>query len=278
MSRGSPHVTSAAVTPGSAPMIDVGQFDHLDESAAPTDFVEWMEHQRRAGSDRALDLLGLGDHDRVLDVGCGTGVDLEALAQRAGHAIGIDRSFTMANATRARQHVGPVSAAVADGQMLPFPSGTFDACWARAVLIHTEDPQQVVNEMARILRDGGRVVLSEPDHGSHIVSTSEPEIFERVKQHRRSRFRQPLVGRRLVDLAATAGLTVSATWALPIIHRSFASARAAGGPFDVAVEAAVADAAITSEEAACYLRSLADLDGRGAFFFAGLAVSIAATR
>ncbi len=257
-------------------MIDVGQFDHLDESTAPTDLVKWMEYQRRAGSDRALDLLGLDDQDWVLDIGCGTGVDLEALARRAGHAIGIDRSFRMVSATRTRQHLGPASAAVADGQMLPFPSDTFDACWARAVLIHTEHAQQVVDEIARILKDGARVVLSEPDHGSHIVSTSEPEIFERVKQHRRSRFRHPLVGRLLADLAATAGLTVTATWVSPIVHRSFASARAAGGPFDVAVEAAVADAAITSEDGEHYLASLAELDERGAFLFAGLAVSIAA--
>lgn len=213
----------------------------------------------------------------MLDIGCGTGVDLEALAQRAGHAIGIDRSLRMASATRTRQHLSPASTAVADGQRLPFASDTFDAAWARAVLIHTEHPQQVVNEIARILKDGGRVVLSEPDHGSHIVSTSEPEVFERVKQHRRSRFRHPLVGRSLADLTTKAGLTMTATWVSPIVHRSFASARAAGGPFDVAVEAAVADAAITSEEADRYLVSLAELDERRAFFFAGLAVSIAAT-
>lgn len=273
-----PRVTLSAVSPGSVPMIDVGQFGHLDGSSAPADFVRWMEHQRRAGSDQALDLLGLGDHDRVLDIGCGTGVDLEALGQCAGHAVGIDRSSTMAGATRSREHLGAVSVAVADGEVLPFATGAFDACWARLVLIHTGDPQRVVNEIARILRPGGRVVLCEPDHGSHIASTSEPEIFERVKRHRLTRFRHPLVGRRLADLAATAGLTGSVTWASPIIYRSFASARAAGGPFDVAVEAAVADAAITREEANRYLSSLAELDERGAFFFAGLAVSVAATK
>ena len=55
-----------------------------------------------------------------------------------------------------------------------------------------------------------------------------------------------------------------------------AAARAAGGPFDVAVKAAVDDGAISSEEAGRYLASLVELDARGAFVFAALAVSTAA--
>lgn len=260
----------------SVPLIDVGAFDNLDASSSPEeDFVTWMEHQRRAGPDRAVDLLRLTGDDRVLDVGCGPGIDLEELSRRCGHAIGIDRSLRMTDAARAREELGAVSVAVADGQMLPFARGTFDACWARVVLLHTEDPQRVVGEIARVLRPGGRVVLSEPDHGSHIVSTAEPEIFERIKEHRRRQFRNPLVGRRLGDFVTTAGLTVTATWVSPIVHRSLAAARASGGPFDVAVQAAVDDAAISREEADRYLGSLVDLDERGAFVFAALAVSIA---
>lgn len=264
------------MTSDAVPSIDVGAFDKFDRSSTAQDFVIWMEHQRRAGADRALDLLSLGGDDRVLDVGSGTGVDLAALAQRAGHAVGIDRSVHMTDTARARIEPGAASVAVADGEMLPFVAGAFDACWARAVLVHTEDPQRVVAEIARVLRPGGRVVLSEPDHGSHIVSTTEPEVFERVKEHRRSQFRSPLVGRRLADLVTTVGLKVTSTWVSPLLHHSFAAARASGGPFDVAVKAAVTDGAISSEEADRYLGSLVELDARGAFVFAALAVSTAA--
>ncbi len=263
------------MTSDTVPLIDVGAFDNLDASSSPEDFVTWMEHQRRAGADRAVDLLRLTGDDRVLDIGCGSGVDLAELSRRCGQAIGIDRSIRMTDAARARQEVRAVSVAVADGQMLPFARNVFDACWARAVLVHTEDPQRVVDEITRVLRPGGRVVLSEPDHGSHIVSTAEPEIFERVKEHRRRQFRNPLVGRRLGDFVTRAGLAVTAAWVSPIVHRSLAAARASGGPFDVAVQAAVDDAAISSEEADRYLGSLVDLDERGAFFFAALSVSTA---
>lgn len=258
------------------PLIDVGAFDDLDRSPAAQDFTTWMEHQRRAGADPALDLLGLTGDDRVLDIGSGTGVDLAALARRAGHTVGIDRSLRMTETARARVEPDAGSVAVGDGQLLPFAHATFDACWARAVLVHTDDPQRVVREIARVLRAGGRVVLSEPDHGSHIVSTTESEIFERVKQHRRSQFRNPLVGRRLTDLVTTAGLKITTTWLRPVLHQSLAAARASGGPFDAAVDAAVADGAISDQEAKRYLRSLAELDARGAFFFAAVAVSTAA--
>ncbi len=49
------------------------------------------------------------------------------------------------------------------------------------------------------------------------------------------------------------------------------------GPFDVAVQAAVDDDAITKDEARRYLDSLVELETRGAFLFAGLAVSVVAT-
>lgn len=265
------------MTSENVPLIDVGSFDRVDDAASPEAFIAWMEHQRSKGADRALDSLQLTGDDLVLDIGCGTGVDLQALSLQAGHAIGIDYSAAMAAAARTRDDTLPTSVAVADGQFLPFRDQSFDGCWARAVLLHTPDPQRVIFEVARILKPGSRVVLSEPDHGSHVVSTSETEVFERIKMYRRTMFRNPLVGRRLGELVTTAGLTLERTWVSPVVHRSLAGARAAGGPFDVAVQAAVDDNAITRDEARRYLDSLVELETRGAFLFAGLAVSVVAT-
>lgn len=230
-----------------------------------------MDHQRSQGADPLLAWLDLKPGDSVLDVGCGTGVDVAALARVTGLAVGVDRSAAMASHARAHGN-GPF--AVAEGERLPFGPGVFDAVCARAVLIHTTEPPAVMREIARVVRAGGSVLLSEPDHGTHIVATPHIDVLERLLRHRRTRFRQPLAGRSLPAVAFAAGMTVIRCITLPVMHRSLEAARAAGGPFDLAVDAAIDDGAITADEGRAYLDSLAELDEDGAFLFAGAAVSV----
>lgn len=256
--------------------VQVGDFDNVDGSADPSAFVEWMKHQRRTAPSDGLGVLNLTEHDAVLDIGCGVGTDLKGAEAQTRFAIGIDRSETMVEA--ARSCAPAAAAARADAQRLPFADASFDAAWARAVLIHTPSPGIAVSEIARVLKLGGRVALSEPDHGSHVVSTSELEVFDRLKRHRRTRFRNPLIGRGLATLAANAGLTVVKQWVTPIVHTALATARAAGGPFDRAIEDAVADGAISASERDAYIASLEAADERDAFLFAGLSMSVVAVK
>ena len=100
----------------------------------------------------------------------------------------------------------------------------------------------------------------------------------RVLAHRRSTFRNPLVGRALPLLIAQAGLTLGEVMAVPIVHRSFAAARGSGGPFDMAVRNAVNAGAISATEGDRYLRSLEELDPQGAFFFAAMAIAALARK
>jgi SAM-dependent methyltransferase len=256
--------------------LQVGDFDRVDSTEDPRRYIDWMDRQRSSHGDRALDQLDLGPSDVVLDLGCGTGVDLRGVAAITTLALGVDRSRTMADAARSR--APDASIIVGDAQHLPIADAVLDACWARATLIHTADPDAAVHEMVRVLKRGGRIVLSEPDHGSHIVATTVPDVFERIKRHRQTRFRHPLIDRNLAGLVTAAGANVVTAWATPIVHTSLSSARGAGGRFDRAVADAVTDGAITEDEARDYLASLLDADERGCFFFAALAVSVVATK
>lgn len=262
---------------GPVPGIDVGAFDGVDGSRDPEQFAVWMDHQRARGHDRLDSVLGIRPGESVLDIGCGTGVDVVAISELTDRAIGIDLSETMARTAKERCRTGRGSIVVGDGQRLPFPNGSFDAVCSRAVLVHTPDPQLTMAEIKRILAPGRRLVLSEPDHGSHIVASSEQDVFDRIVRHRRSRFRHPLIGRSLAALAADAGLTVTGCRVVPIVHRSLSSALASGGPLGVAVDAAVHDGAISSAEAHQYTRSLEALDRQGAFLFAAMSIVITAT-
>jgi len=66
-------------------------------------------------------------------------------------------------------------------------------------------PAAVLGEVLRLLKPGGRVVVVEPDHGTHIVGPCDDDVFERVRQHRVGRFRNAKVGRSLKHLLVSAG-------------------------------------------------------------------------
>jgi SAM-dependent methyltransferase len=95
----------------------------------------------------------------ILDVGCGTGQVVHALAKAGFQAHGIDVSET--NIAHARGHPGQFH--LYDGRALPFPGHAVDAVGAFNVLEHVEDPVTLLDEMKRILRPGGRIVISSPN-------------------------------------------------------------------------------------------------------------------
>ena len=95
----------------------------------------------------------------VLDVGCGVGQVVHALARGGWEAHGVDVS----EASIARAHQGPGSCQVYDGRTLPFAAGSMRAVGAFNVLEHVEEPVPFLDEMARVLQPSGRIVISSPN-------------------------------------------------------------------------------------------------------------------
>jgi ubiquinone/menaquinone biosynthesis C-methylase UbiE len=100
--------------------------------------------------------------DTVLDVACGGGIVVCALAPHVRHATGID--MTPAMLERARQHateqgVGNVTWDRGDVTTLPYPDGAFDIVTTRFSMHHFPDPVAVMREMVRVCAPGGRVAV-----------------------------------------------------------------------------------------------------------------------
>ena len=141
--------------------------------AQTTFAVDWLEQQAlhpfiRETGQRALRLLGLQPGASVLEVGCGTGVFLPALATAvgpSGRIVGLDHSSPLLDEARARvERLGladQIELVQGDAQALPFEDGQFDAAHCERVLMHLEDPSRAIREMARVVRQGGRVVAAE---------------------------------------------------------------------------------------------------------------------
>lgn len=94
---------------------------------------------------------------RALDVGCGSGALLVALAAIVGeeNAVGVDPSEPFLEAARAK--VPGARVEVGSAEALPFADGEFDVTLAQLVVNFLDDPAAGVAEMARVTRPGGAV-------------------------------------------------------------------------------------------------------------------------
>jgi SAM-dependent methyltransferase len=111
-------------------------------------------------------LLRLVDFDgfpgrRVLEVGCGAGVDLARFALGGALVTGVDlaaSAIRLAGANFEQQGLRG-QFLVADGERLPFVSGRFDLVYAHGVVQYTADSRALVEECRRVLSPGGQAIF-----------------------------------------------------------------------------------------------------------------------
>lgn len=158
---------------------------YFRENAARWDKIRSLYIDEVLVEHAVLELLpevGLRD---FVDVGTGTGRILGLVAPRAERAVGIDQSREML--AIARTHIersGLKNATVRQGDMyqLPWPAGSFDAATLHQVLHFADDPAAAIEEIARVLRPGGTLVIV--DFAPH-----ELEYLRVEHAHRRLGFR-----------------------------------------------------------------------------------------
>ncbi|HEX7255577.1 MAG TPA: methyltransferase domain-containing protein [Gaiellaceae bacterium] len=102
---------------------------------------------------------------RALDVGCGSGALVAALADAAGAAnvAGVDPSEPFVEA--ARDRVPGARVVVGSAESLPFADGEFDVTLSQLVVNFLADPEQGLREMSRVTRPGGVVAGCVWDYG-----------------------------------------------------------------------------------------------------------------
>jgi ubiquinone/menaquinone biosynthesis C-methylase UbiE len=142
------------------------QVDHSDPLPyyyAP--LTAWFYRRRL---EMALDLLGAGPYQRVLEAGYGSGILLRSLAVRAGEVYAVDRHrrtdlvVSMLHAERT-----PASLMVGDVCSLAYADASFDAVVCISTLEHLHDTQlaAAVAEFHRVLRPHGLAVIGVPASG-----------------------------------------------------------------------------------------------------------------
>jgi SAM-dependent methyltransferase len=202
-------------TPLPEPPRSVSEFDHVDTAAHPEAYVGFLMRYRSNGlrvrQQLSYDLLGAREGMRLLDVGCGLGDDVRALAAlvgASGAVVGLDNSETMLAKARELSAGKPYPGEFIQGDMLhlPFDDGAFDGCRAERVLIHSADPARALAEMARVTRAGGTVVVTEPDLETLIYHASQHDLVRRLALWHCERMRNGRIGRYLPEMFVQAGL------------------------------------------------------------------------
>jgi SAM-dependent methyltransferase len=111
--------------------------------------------------DSVLRLAGEGP-GKVLDAGMGPGRLLAEMSRRGWTVAGVDGSKEMVALARTRVPGGSDGLAVARIESLPFPDASFDLVVATGVVEYVDDPRDALLELARVLRPGGRAIVSNP--------------------------------------------------------------------------------------------------------------------
>lgn len=145
-----------------APVPEKVNLDWNDDDVLPAVLSLDTEYVFQRMTDETLKAAQSETHQRVLDVGCGRGIDAASLAQKGGGLFGCEPSRVMLRkAKKWLRDSGvkvPLVSSLAEG--LPFMNGAFTRVVCKGAIDHFSNPQRAVSEMCRVTAPGGKVVIS----------------------------------------------------------------------------------------------------------------------
>ena len=117
---------------------------------------------------------GMVASKRVIDLGCGEGYGSHMLSEVAASVVGLDISSESIEHAKATYKATNLSFQVGDVTRLPFPEKEFDACVCLEVIEHVENPDDLLREVARILKPDGAFIASTPNGAVRVSSQPNP--------------------------------------------------------------------------------------------------------
>ena len=254
----------------------VGGFSHVDADPGAAALIAALDEQaslpaiQRLRAD-ATEILRPRSGDRLLDVGCGTGEVVRALAGLVGahgKVVGVEPSATMLDEARRRtgNSTLPVEFRSGDISRLDFSDATFDGVACERVLQHLAAPHTAIGELVRVTRPGGRIVVIDTDWGMHAIHGADPDVTARIIACWSDNAANGWSGRQLPALLAGAGVPDPVVVAETLTTTD--ARRPTTAPFTTMADAAATAGVITGAQGLSWLADLADAGTTGSFFWA----------
>ncbi|HKY14654.1 MAG TPA: methyltransferase domain-containing protein [Microthrixaceae bacterium] len=208
-------MTDGATDPDQPPSIEDG-FTRVDAQPDPSLLTTGMELTAQWPAVRTLrawerERLAVAAGDQVVDVGCGLGdvaTELALLVAPGGEVVAIDASNAMLDLARSRvPDDRPITFRVGDAEALDLPDDSFDACRSERMLQWLDHPDRAIVEMVRVLRPGGRLVVTDTDWRTLQVDLPDVEATTATLEALHAfRGQQSRAGGRLLNLCRDADL------------------------------------------------------------------------
>ena len=208
----------------------------MDASGEAEFFINYLNFidsvpEFRVVEERSYQALGLKNGDRILDAGCGIGLDscrLSSLIGNLRRVIGFDSSESMLSIAEKNVPESVNNVSFVSGDLLnpDFPDNYFDAIYMERVLQISPDPRGIMRQLVRMLKPGGTMVSIEPDWGTMALDPGDRNRIRSLISYCADSFPDGWTGRKLWRHFKEAGMNVRIEAEPVIMHNYPITARA----------------------------------------------------
>lgn len=130
-----------------------------------------------------LKTWGLPQGSVVLDLGAASGVIAEELAREGLKVRGLEYDAGLVSKWQNQKHSPDVEIVAGDGRKMPYGKDEFDGALALEVLEHISETDQVLSELARVIKPGGKLVIGVPTASTERVFYRLNPGFAKMATH-----------------------------------------------------------------------------------------------
>jgi arsenite methyltransferase len=238
----------------------------LEQAYATTDMIVQREELRRS--------LRASAGESILDLGSGPGFLACELAQEvgaSGRIVGVDISSDMNSIASKRVAAfglgGRVEILEGDATSLGFADATFDAAVSMQVIEYLAEPDAALNQLARVLRPGGRLVIIDTDWDSLLWAATDRCRAARIAAAWNEHLPDPYLPRSLAPRLRATGFEVREVRIVSILNTAYDATTFSYNIGTLIAAFVPGHGGISEDEATEWLNDLAELQHQGRYFF-----------